>query len=174
VESFEERVVQLAIILERVLTKEQVVVYSGLARKKLSFDEFNKSTNIYLEKNLSTRPANELFAVTISKIIDIAKPKESREDFARLGAQKIITAIRRYGRSNPKDARKFMGEVEWDFVSRRGGWETLCLETRERDIPILNAQLRDGLGSLHNRIEKGLDRKENPFILGSVDIKTIT
>lgn len=84
-------------------------------------------------------PKNTRFPLP-SQIRNILNQNINDEDKARDATGRIITAISKYGYSNPIEAKEYIGNLGWKVVERQGGWSTLCERVQNDQIPIYQAQ----------------------------------
>jgi len=74
-----------------------------------------------------------------AKVMPDLDPKDNAID----AVNRIITAIGRFGYTNPKQARDFIGELGWETVERFGGWLHLCENVNSENEGMFRAQLRE-------------------------------
>lgn len=95
-------------------------------------------------------------------------PELSTETKSIEVASRLTSAVRKFGYSNPGEARAYIGELGWKIVERNGGWQPLC-ENLGVSIPVttFQAQAREtakalietaGLGEFDKPI--GIEFKE--------------
>ena len=94
---------------------------------------------------------------TPAQILYAANPVMDSKTKAIESLDRILIAVKKYGYPNPKEAQVFLTPKEWEFVSRRGGWEKICQspENNLRD-PIVYAQARESIQAEHSTASKGL------------------
>lgn len=84
-----------------------------------------------------------------AQIIGLLNPELSPDAKAIEVANRIRSAIGKYGWPNPNDARAYIGELGWKVVERAGGWNYIC-ENHGLDLNPLTffAQSRDSAKSI--------------------------
>lgn len=71
-------------------------------------------------------------------------PMVSDEGQARDAAARVLGAVAKFGSYRPTDARAHVGELGWEAMIRMfGNWESLCADLTTKQVPTMNAQLRD-------------------------------
>lgn len=103
----------------KTLEPEVVTMMAG-DLQDLPFEEIKQAYEKYRRSDKLMRfpmPA------TIREMLD---PEPSHEDIAREIASRITESITYFGWCNGEGARKYIGEIGWDLVRRRGGWMHLC------------------------------------------------
>ena len=79
-----------------------------------------------------------------AELIAILKPMETEEDLARDAAARVMGSVSRFGYTNPEEARQYIGELGWEAVLRMfGSWQNLCQNLMPKEVPSIQAQLRD-------------------------------
>jgi len=76
----------------------------------------------------------------------IAKRKqiaETDDAQAREAASRIVSAVAKYGYTNPDRAEKHVGQLGWKVVCLQGGWERVCRMLSDANSGMLQAQWRD-------------------------------
>jgi hypothetical protein len=76
--------------------------------------------------------------------------KEAREASAR-----IIEATTKIGWPDSKRAKEYIGELGWEAVKRRGGWESICNEITAENQSIIIGQLREDCKTMIYRGRQG-------------------
>ena len=73
------------------------------------------------------KPENKTFPLP-AQIREMLNPTISltNEQIAADIAGRIVGAVSKFGYSNPKEAREFIGDVGWIVVELRGGWNFIC------------------------------------------------
>lgn len=72
------------------------------------------------------KSAKNQFWPKSADIRKLASPELSDESKAEQAAVKIVEAIKKYGWSQPEQARAHMGELAWNVVLSKGGWLAVC------------------------------------------------
>lgn len=111
----------------------------------------------YVNKHMVSRPANEPFSKTVTKIIDIASPSTDDDSEAREIAARVWESTSRFGYPNPHEASEYIGEIGWEVVQNYGGWQSLCESLKERERTSFTAQVRDLIKSKMTRKRAGLE-----------------
>ena len=75
-------------------------------------------------------PANEFFPRP-AKLVALARPEDSDLDVGRVVAARIMTAIGKFGWTQPEAAKAFIGELGWSVVTLQGGWQSICALDRD-------------------------------------------
>ena len=83
------------------------------------------------------------------------KPEIDEKDDVQESVNRIITAVPKYGYTNPSGAKNFIGELGWQIVTGSGGWQSLCENLTDDNIGIYRAQLRDYGISVWKRAKRG-------------------
>lgn len=73
------------------------------------------------------------------KIVPVIDDKDNALD----AVNRVISAVSKYGYTNPLSAREFIGELGWETVTRFGGWKGLCEHLNGENEGVLRAQLRE-------------------------------
>lgn len=87
-------------------------------------------------------PKNERFPLpaTLAKEVNMV---DDPDEEARLLANRINIAVRRYGHTNGPEAREFIGEIGWKAVEQYG-WYDLCIRLgSSMDIGTFLSQARE-------------------------------
>jgi hypothetical protein len=88
-------------------------------------------------------PGNRRFPLP-ADIRGILSPTVSVEGQAREAAAKVVGGPARFGSYRHEDARAWIGELGWEAMSSMyGGWANFCGELQTRQIPQVQAQIRD-------------------------------
>lgn len=82
-------------------------------------------------------------------------PKGDKELAAEI-AERIWTALGRYGYTNPGQAAEYIGDLGWAAVRNSGGWNTWCNIECESQKPTYIAQARDLIMSLLRKDRAGV------------------
>ena len=107
-------------------------------------------------------PAQRLFALfpqlsatcdrfpSIKQILELLDPKADKDAEARVIADKIWSAIERFGslKSNQDRVRGAIGEIGWQVVENMGGWRVVCDIARYDNVGQLKAQWRESAKAL--------------------------
>lgn len=78
-----------------------------------------------------------------AQIRALCNPAVDDESLAKEAAARIPQAIRRYGYTNPAEAREFIGPLGWQVVERNGGWQSLCETMTDQQLGFFQAQARE-------------------------------
>lgn len=70
-------------------------------------------------------------------------------------ANKILEALSTYGWNNPEKAKSFLGPYAWKIIQSNGGWENMCQNTTNENIPMLRAQWREHAKSIISQVKSG-------------------
>jgi hypothetical protein len=171
--------VMLAAYYEKVLSSEQLEVYTNQLAENLTPQEMNLACKMYIAE-----PTNEFFPRPVSKLIHLIKKPVSNEDQATQIAALLIKAVVDHGYrwnvgswcictlDGVKDCRKtFQGKdtiyLEWEhaalsvfgrvgltIVNRYGGWERFCENVNSSHDGVIRAQIKNLATSLLNTVEK--------------------
>lgn len=96
----------------------------GLAIQAVGFEWGIKAVEKYIlsRRDRDAMPTpRELLSMALQLKDDNEDPSNPEEI-----ASRIVGAVRKFGRVNPEDARKYIGEVGWQIVKSEGGWSVLC------------------------------------------------
>jgi hypothetical protein len=171
--------VMLAAYYEKVLSPEQIEIYSNQLAESLTAEETLQACKMYINE-----PANEFFPRPLSKLIHLIKKPVSNEDQATNLASKILQAVIDHGYrwnvgswrnttlDGVTDIRKtFQGSdqlyLQWDhaalsvfgplgiiIIDRFGGWESFCELVRNSPDGVIRAQIKTLALSLMNTNDK--------------------
>lgn len=77
-------------------------------------------------------------------IRDFIYPEIDDDASAKESASRLMASVSKFGYTQPKEAKEYMGEAAWSIVSRYGGWTTICEQLGvELDRQVFQAQVRD-------------------------------
>jgi len=93
---------------------------------------------------------------SIKQLMELARPKASKEEAARLVPDLIWKAIESCGTPNKVRARAQMGELAWAVVEHAGGWSHVCETATYDAMTTMKAQWRGIAESVHAQVEAGL------------------
>lgn len=113
--------VKLAAYYEKILTPEQIDIYSKQLFEYLTIEELTLACKNYIDN-----PKNEYFPRPISKLIALVKSPIQGDDFAVEIASRVVEAVSRYGWSDQKSAYTYIGSYGIMAVERFGGWLYIC------------------------------------------------
>lgn len=148
-QEFFTRLTALAKVSGANLTPDIVELYDqGL--KHLGYSKVSKAI-IHVMLN---RRANDRMP-SIRDLRELVQPEVSPEQDAVEAVARIGEAMTKFGWANPKDARKFIGELGWVIVEREGGWESICEKTTLDKLPTLRAQWREMAKAVTARAKAG-------------------
>lgn len=117
---------------------DTVALYDKLLAAEYPYDALAGA----LEKIIANRGDRDAFP-SVKTIKDQINPEPDDESLANEAATRLAGSIARFGYTDPKGARAYMGEVAWAIVEREGGWQTVCENVRPNQLPSLKAQWRD-------------------------------
>lgn len=98
--------------------------------------------------------------------MEILNPPLQDSDEGIEVANRIISAIGKYGYTNPEQAKEFMGDIAWAVVESWGGWQHICENFRCDDEGINRAQLRETAKTMIRRERQG--RRQLPPMFAEV------
>jgi hypothetical protein len=175
--------VMLAAYYEKVLSPEQIEIYSNQLAESLSAEETLQACKMYIAE-----PANEFFPRPLSKLIHLIKKPVSNEDQSSQISALLIKAVQDFGsrwtngtfgqyhyQHGTDWGKAFEGRLEgkkhfyeqWDHaaisvfgqigltvVNRYGGWERFCENVDSSHDGVIRAQVKNLATSLLNTVEK--------------------
>lgn len=172
--------VMLAAYYEKVLSPEQIEIYSNQLSESLTPEEVKVACKLYIDE-----PKNEFFPRPVSKLIQLVKKPVTNEDQAANIASEIMNAYVNHGyRWNTpthgyikrddgvielgqyfkgKDTNYFQwdhaalsvfGPVGLEVVNRYGGWTSFCEIAKETLDGVIRAQIKTLALSLMNTHER--------------------
>lgn len=121
------------------------------------YDNLTKALEDIFKERKSTDPFPSVRAI-IEKLEPTVEPKA----LAAEAASRIIGAVRKFGYSNPNEAKQYIGELGWAVVERQGSWYSLCTTMRPEQEPTLRAQFERLALGLQQRIKAGQNIDEGP------------
>jgi hypothetical protein len=132
-----------------------------------SYEEVHKALEEY-RKNTDSK-----YFPTSGQLIHFLKPEASESDIAVTTMDKIIYSIGKFGWSNPKEAKEYIGELGWYVVEKNNGWLFICENLGlGLDIGVFKAQVRDSVKATKNMSEIGL--LDKPLALnGKSELKVL-
>jgi hypothetical protein len=107
-----------------------------------------------------------------SDIREKIKPEINPSDDAELVANLVISAVGKYGYTNPDKARKLMGELGWETVKLMGGWKHLCEALEHDNETTFRAQIRNLAGTVRRKALRG-DLHVAPELPQSSELKNL-
>jgi hypothetical protein len=147
------------------LSKEQVISYINVIIKYYADQGLEKIISAIDSYILDSK---NKFLFSPATLRPYLFPELSTETKSIEVASRLTSAVRKFGYSNPGEARAYVGELGWKIVERNGGWQPLC-ENLGVSIPVttFQAQAREtakalietaGLGEFDKPI--GIEFKE--------------
>lgn len=135
------------------LTKDLAEVYDGMAEKR-GYPAACDAVKHFL----MDRGTNDPFPSVkdLLERIDPASLPMLPEDEARTAASRAISAVAKFGRTNPVQARTFVGELGWKAVETVGGWSTFCAALTTSNLSVYQSQLTNMALTIFRRTQKGL------------------
>lgn len=87
---------------------------------------------------------------SIKQLLELLEPKADKDAEARIIADKIWSAIERFGsiKSNHDRVRASIGDVGWEVVSNMGGWRVVCDIASYDNVGQMKAQWRESAKAL--------------------------
>jgi len=82
-------------------------------------------------------------------------PENSDKDDAQDVANFVISAVSKFGYTNPTKAKEYIGDLGWEVVSRMGGWKHLCETLTLENEGMLRAQIREYTFTVSKRAKRG-------------------
>ena len=113
--------VKLAAYYEKILTDEQIEIYSKQLFEYLTIEQLSKACKVYIDN-----PKNEFFPRPISKLIAIVSNPYESIDFAVEISSRVIESVSKFGWTGEFKARQHVGDHGWLAIERLGGWQYLC------------------------------------------------
>jgi hypothetical protein len=172
--------VMLAAYYEKVLSPEQIEIYSNQLAENLTPEETLQACKMYIAE-----PANEFFPRPVSKLIALIKKPVSNEDQAANIASAIMNAyvdhgyrwnVPTHGHIKHEDGLIELGQyfkgkdtnyLQWDhaalsvfgpvgleIVNRYGGWTSFCEIAKDTLDGVIRAQIKTLALSLMNTHER--------------------
>ena len=87
---------------------------------------------------------NQKFMPMPGEIKNFLNPLVSEDGQARQIAAKVQGAVVKFGYTNGKDAKEFIGDIGWAIVERFGGWSYICQNLGTGiDVNAFQAQVRE-------------------------------
>lgn len=84
------------------------------------------------------------FMFNAAQLREIINPEPSPDDVSREIASRITQAVTQYGYCNTSHAREYIGEIGWEVVQRKGGWNHICQNLGVSiDPTVFEAQCRE-------------------------------
>ncbi len=144
----------------------EAVMYQANLLREFDLQKVIQAFDKFMVSNKTNRPP------TPAHIIELINPIESLAAKADIIISRIETAIRRFGYTEPEEAKEYIGELGWQIVQFRGGWNYLCQHLGTNLLPggTFHAQARETVKAL---IEKN-DREESLLLEGADDTKILT
>lgn len=172
--------VMLAAYYEKVLSPEQIEIYSNQLSEFLTPGETALACKLYINE-----PKNEFFPRPLSKLIQLVKKPVTNEDQAANLTSEILKAVLDHGYRWTKPTHGFVkredglielgqyfkgrdtkyyswdhaalsvfGPVGLEIVKKYGGWEILCEKVNESPDGVIRAQIKTLALSLMNTHER--------------------
>lgn len=159
--------IKLAAYYEKILTDEQLSIYSEQLNQALSEVECAQACRLYIND-----PKNEFFPRPVSKLIALIQAPLSNEDVAQNVSSLLMQAERKFGvhwteghlqagetifagkdisyRSWRDAAKSMFGETGLQIVDRYGGWKEFCVNVYDSPDGVVRAQIKNLAASLQN------------------------
>lgn len=100
---------------------------------------------------------------SIKELLELAGKLPRDDDaVAREVAERIWSAIERFGDSRHKEVEQTIGEVAWEVVRLGGGWRSLCLIADYDNATTLKAQWRESAKGLIAKKRAGIALEAAP------------
>lgn len=169
--SIKVSLIKLASYYEKVLSDEQIQIYSEQLSQNLTDDECLVACRKYIDD-----PKNEFFPRPISKLIALIKSPISNDDMSQNISSLLMEAERKYGvhwsegyyqsgetiykgkdvshKTWQEAALSIFGPVGLKVVDRYGGWKNFCINIYESPDGVIRAQIKNLVGSLQNISQK--------------------
>lgn len=129
-------VLGLAEYYDKTLTASQLEMYVE------DLSEMQVGELLVAAKKYRIDPNHKFFPLP-GQLIAMVAPHIDEKDIANDVTNRIITAVGKYGHSNPGGAEWFVGPLAWEVVQRTGGWRHLCENLNATNEGIYRAQFRD-------------------------------
>lgn len=128
------------------LTKEQISLQIDVMVEHFGRDGLEKILNAIDSYVFDSKNKTFFSPATLRPYLN---PELSVDAKANEVANRIRSAIGKYGWPNPNEARAYIGELGWKVVDRAGGWSYIC-ENHGLDLNPLTffAQSRDSAKAL--------------------------
>lgn len=126
-----ENLTKLAIMKGQEITSERIKLYTEM----LSNYDFEK-----VQLAITRCLIEVSFFPDIKEILNRLEG-ETPDEKAEKILEKIMNSISQFGYTQPKEARKHMGEMSWEVVNGLGGWSLLC-SADVSQIGMMRAQIR--------------------------------
>lgn len=75
-------------------------------------------------------------------IRDRLQPAITDENEAIEATSRIISAVAKYGWTNPDRAKEYIGELGWRCVGLEGGWQRVCETLKDGNLGTFRAQVK--------------------------------
>lgn len=135
------------------LSDDLMGVYDGAAGQN-GYDVACKAINHFL----INRHTNDAFP-SVKDLLGVMDPASIAmlpEDESRAAAARVIKAVAKFGRTNPVQARTFVGDLGWRAIEEMGGWGSLCAQLTINNTSTYNSQLIHLCMSIYKRAQRGL------------------
>ena len=130
-----QQVLGLAEYYDKKLSENQLEMFVD-DLSEITFEELQFAIKKYRKD-----PANVFFPLP-AKLLAIITPIMNEKDEAQEVANLVISAVSKFGQTNPEEARKSIGELSWETARLMGGWKHLCEILTLENEGMLRAQLR--------------------------------
>lgn len=137
IQALKEQISIMAHIYGIALSDDALVSYAG------SFDDL--STTAVIEALKRYRKVDRTGRFPVPGIIRaMVSPESNAETQGREIANRILSAVPKFGHNNGLEARQYIGEIGWGIVRGLGGWGYICEHLGLTLNPsTLMAQVRD-------------------------------
>ena len=131
------------------LTKDLIEIYINHL-SPLGFEKLSSALDVII----ADRSSRDAFP-SIKEIRAIIKPVVDERSEAVFISNRIWSAIDRFGWSNHREAKLFLGELGWTVVLEAGGWGVVCSDANSSEPTAMKAQLRELALSTISRVKAG-------------------
>lgn len=164
-------IIKLAAYYEKILSDEQILIYSNQISENLTDDECAIACKLYINDQ-----KNEFFPRPVSKLIALIRTPLSTEDVSQNITSLLLQAERKYGihwsegyfqNGETIFKGKEISHTTWEaaaisvfgstglkLVDRYGGWKEFCINVYESPDGVVRAQTSKAITSLQNTIQK--------------------
>lgn len=160
-----QQVLGLAEYYDKTLSENQLSMFVE-DLSELDFDQLQFAIRKYRQD-----PLNVFFPLP-AKLIAIITPVLNEKDEAQEVANLIITAVSKYGYTNPEQARKFMGDLAWETVIKMSGWKHICETLTIENEGMIRAQIR-GMAEVVSKKAKRGELDQTPQLPQSSEVRKL-
>jgi len=156
-------ILKLAAYYDKVLTDQQIQIYSDQLAEYLTEDEANASVKLYIDQ-----PLNDFFPRPVSKLIALIKPPVTDKDESQNLLDLLIQAIRKHGqywsdgvtlsdgnlwffgknqyfKTWTLAAQDEIGTLGIEVIKRNGSWLNFCMSYFDQPEGVFKKQAKDSI-----------------------------